>query len=262
MVPLLRMALDISVIIPVYNGKRFLKGAVVSALAARTRRTEIIVVDDGSTDGGIETLSGLEIKVFGHKVNRGIAAAINTGVSLASGKWITVLDSDDLMKPEGLSVREKYLQLSPAFSAVAAIPGDILDEKGKVIPSLRHVLTPGFKLPRELTFEFFQNGGMFPCLLWLFLFDRETVLSLGGLDENLKSAFDCDFLFRWLRKTTIPVISNEVVDRRWHERNHSHKNSRGKKVLHERTQSEILQVCQRYGITTNGSFALWESGYR
>jgi len=91
-----------SIIIPVYNGARYLRECIDSALTQTEKNVEIIVINDGSTD---ETLSILEtytdarIHVLNHIHNTGVASARNTGLAQAHGKWCIFLDADDYMHP-------------------------------------------------------------------------------------------------------------------------------------------------------------------
>src|SRR5450432_4281512 len=84
----------LSVVIPHYNQRDFLPRAVASVLHSEARDLEIIVVDDGSTDGSEPVLAALEatsplIKVIRCETNRGVAAALNTGLAAARGRYVT-----------------------------------------------------------------------------------------------------------------------------------------------------------------------------
>jgi hypothetical protein len=94
----------VSVIIPAYNAARFLPEALESALAQTWKNLEVIVVDDGSTDGTGEAAGSLVLKspnlrLFRFPANRGPAAARNRGIAEAHGEWIAFLDADDTWCP-------------------------------------------------------------------------------------------------------------------------------------------------------------------
>ena len=98
----------VSVIIANYNGAAFLASAVRSAQQQTLRDLEIIVSDDGSDDGSVAILTRLmnedpRIRLVRSANNRGPAAARNRALAIASGEWIAVMDSDDLMHPERLT---------------------------------------------------------------------------------------------------------------------------------------------------------------
>src|SRR6476469_9108169 len=97
--------LRVSVIVPVYNGAGFLTEAIASVRAQDRPVAEIIVIDDGSTDGSgdlAETL-GSDIRVFRHTRNMGPAAARNSGIAEANGTIIGFLDVDDLWSSDAMS---------------------------------------------------------------------------------------------------------------------------------------------------------------
>jgi len=103
--------LDISVIIPTYNRRNTLSRAVESVLNQIYKPIEIIVVDDGSTDGTKEMFSEMYPLVrYIYQANSGVSSARNTGIKSASGDWIALLDSDDEWLPDKLDRQVKLLQ--------------------------------------------------------------------------------------------------------------------------------------------------------
>ena len=99
------MAISISVIIPVYNGEKYLKRSIGSVLEQSVSDIEILLLDDGSTDDSLSMIQDYEkkypdiIKVFSHS-NMGVANTRNKGVILASGRYVMFLDQDDFFDPE------------------------------------------------------------------------------------------------------------------------------------------------------------------
>lgn len=103
--------MDISVIIPTYNRKNTLPRAVESVLNQTYKPVEIIIVDDGSTDGTKEWFSEMYPLVhYIYQVNSGVSLARNTGINSARGDWIALLDSDDEWLPDKLEIQVKLLQ--------------------------------------------------------------------------------------------------------------------------------------------------------
>ncbi|MFY9221885.1 MAG: glycosyltransferase family A protein [Blastocatellia bacterium] len=92
------MQLKISVIIPVFNGEKYIKEAINSVLEQTFQDFEIIVIDDGSTDKTEEIVKSFPTSKIHYEkqVNKGVAAARNGGVELAKNDWIAFLDADDL----------------------------------------------------------------------------------------------------------------------------------------------------------------------
>jgi glycosyltransferase involved in cell wall biosynthesis len=102
----------ISVVVPVYNGSRYLGAALDSVLAQTHREVEVIAVDDGSTDNSPDILAsyGERIMVI-RQTNGGVAAARNTGIARARGAFVGFLDQDDWWRPEKLArQREVFRQ--------------------------------------------------------------------------------------------------------------------------------------------------------
>ena len=96
----------ISIIIPVYNSEKYLATALESAKNQTYQNIEIILVDDGSTDNSITilekyALSDNRIKIIS-QTNQGISAARNAGIKMATGKYITFLDSDDFLSRDAI----------------------------------------------------------------------------------------------------------------------------------------------------------------
>ena len=99
----------VSVIITTYNRRSYLKAAVGSVLAQDYQDKEVIVVDDGSSDGSAEELTGLPVH-YVWKENGGISSARNLGISRASGDFVAFLDVDDLWKKHKLSTQMRLMR--------------------------------------------------------------------------------------------------------------------------------------------------------
>jgi Glycosyl transferase family 2 len=113
----------VSVTMPVHNGERFLRAAVDSVLSQTFRDFELIIVNDGSTDGTAALLDILarqdaRVRIVSLPVNNGAVVARNTALQHATGPLIAVMDSDDVALPERLAVQVAYLDAHPAIAAV------------------------------------------------------------------------------------------------------------------------------------------------
>jgi glycosyltransferase involved in cell wall biosynthesis len=109
----------ISVIIPVYNGERYLAAAIESALAQTRKPIEIIVVDDGSTDGSANVARRFVPSVkYDLQLHAGPGGARNRGVALAQGDYLAFLDADDLWVKEKLEVQMAAFDVSAPPDAV------------------------------------------------------------------------------------------------------------------------------------------------
>ncbi|HYO77551.1 MAG TPA: glycosyltransferase family 2 protein [Thermoanaerobaculia bacterium] len=98
-----------SVVIPMYNRAAFI-GRTLRSCLQQEGELEVIVVDDGSSDGSVDVVRGFDdprIRIVQHETNRGVGPARNTGVDLATGDWIVPLDSDDELLPGAIAVMER-----------------------------------------------------------------------------------------------------------------------------------------------------------
>jgi glycosyltransferase involved in cell wall biosynthesis len=252
----------VSVIIPVYNGARFLRQAVASVLAEPVDDLEILVVDDGSTDGSAESVRDLPVTVLTQPRNMGATRALNRGLAAARGRLVTFLDADDLLSPGGLTWRVRWLEAHPEARAVGGRPTAIIDEQGQVLERYRHVLTPGYVPPAEITLDSYRRGQIYPVCLCLYLFRRELLDAVGAVDVTLQSAYDCDYVFRAARLTPIPIVFEPTFLRRFHDANLSVAGAEQGYSLNARTVSEVKAICARNEVATGDTFYLWECGYQ
>src|SRR2546428_1442849 len=109
----------VSVVIPVYNGEQYLADAIQSVRDQTYQNFEVIVVDDGSTDGSAEVAKrfGEPIR-YVHQANGGVCKARNTGLAAARGGYLAFLDQDDLWLPDKLATQVVYLDSHPEVGAV------------------------------------------------------------------------------------------------------------------------------------------------
>lgn len=253
---------EISVIIPVYNSERFLRSAVTSVLHQKISHVQIIVVDDGSTDNSLETISDLAVDIIRLPKNQGVAAARNAGLKAAKGRYITFLDSDDILSHDSLKWRYDFLEGHANFPAVAGRPAGVIDGDSKPIESLKHLLEKSFKIPEFLTVEFYKNGGTFPVVVWNYMFRKEFVDQIGEFQPSLKIGEDFDFLMRALEISKIPVCFKPVVFRRIHDQNLSVIYSEGRLSLRD----QAIDACRDLSSNLLGKEQLnyfpWETGYK
>ncbi len=192
--------LILSVIIPCYNAGTYLAKAIYSVRNQKTSFpliTEIIVIDDGSTDHSVEQLKRSDLKLL-HQSHQGAAAARNYGMREAKGEYLLFLDADDVLMPGAIELL--YLGLlqnegsAVAFGMAEEFISEELDEKQ----------TRGLAVKGNPFF-----GSLAGCFG-----KRETLLEVGFFDTRLKSGEVVDWMLR-LRKSGLKVLQlAEVTVRR------------------------------------------------
>lgn len=213
--PALPPTLAVSVIVPTYNRRTMVTEAVASVLAQRGVDCELIVIDDGSTDGTAEELAllaatrvpqaGIAMRVLRTSDNRGVAAARNAGVRLARAELIAFLDSDDLWAPAKLSHQVAFMRDNPACQL--AQTGELwLRDDRRVNPGRRHQKRAG---------DIFLDS-LRTCLISPSAVIMRTALfrAVGGFDERLRAAEDYDLWLRILRDYPVGLIDQPLVTRR------------------------------------------------
>ena len=133
------MRTKVSVIMAVYNGERYLEGAISSVLRQTFADFEFIVIDDGSSDATPEILSRIGREdsriVVVRQENRGQTLSLNRAVELAQGNYLARQDADDLSMAERLELQARYLDTHPSV-AVLGTAAQVMDQKGAVIGNL------------------------------------------------------------------------------------------------------------------------------
>lgn len=197
----------VSVVIPTYNRRDLLLRSIDSVLAQTLRVEEIIVVDDGSTDG-----TGEALKVrFGSAItylrqdNAGVSAARNRGLAIAQGEYLSLLDSDDEWLPEKTCRQAKWLDEHRAFGMVLC---DVLlvTREGQLIDVFRRrdfIPEDGLVLRWVL-----RNPALAPASA---MFRREVIETVGGFDPSLKTAEDIEFHLRVAAKWPIGIVNESLA---------------------------------------------------
>jgi hypothetical protein len=182
-----------SVIVPTFQRREFVTRAALSVLAQTFEDFELIVVDDGSTDGTADVVSGLDPRVrYEWQENRGVSAARNTGVRLARGEIVAFLDSDNRWLPQHLSlvigmlVRHPEAVLATTCPQERRLAGAAPLEEADVRDRLSEFL---FEVPVGYT----------SCIA----VRREAVVTVGGFDERLPVLEDSDL---WLRLSMLGPV--------------------------------------------------------
>jgi glycosyltransferase involved in cell wall biosynthesis len=186
----------VSVIIPCHNAARYLGETIESVLAQTFPAFELIVIDDGSTDGTADVIDRYRRRLGGRLIcdsgpNRGVSAARNRGTELASGRYLQYLDADDLLRPDAL--RAKFASLETSGADIAYMDWQKLIESppGHFVPGEVHSRRCNEVQP-ALEIVIFLDFWAPPAAL---LYRREIVDRIGGWNSSLDLVEDGRFLF-------------------------------------------------------------------
>ncbi len=202
----------VSCVVPCFNGERYLAAAIDSILAQTHGRSEIIVVDDGSTDrcADIVRCYGAGVR-YHHQENRGPGAACNQGVALATGAFVTFLEQDDLWLPEKTGRQLAAFDTDPTLDyCVGHIQNFWIPELAEAERRFRDAPVmqpvPGYVVQT--------------LMVRRALFER-----VGRFDETLHFSFASDWFLRASEHGAVGTLLGEVLThRRLHHDNFSRRN--------------------------------------
>jgi len=208
--------MDLSVIIISHNTRELTANAVESVLRSNTRyRFEVIVVDNASTDGSAEAIAARfpEVRLVRNAKNVGFARANNQAIRLARGRYILLLNSDTVVRPDTFETMLDFMEAHPRVGAAGCkvlLPDGSLDKacrRGFPTPaaSFYYVFGLARLFPKSARFNAYHLGHLDPdtdhpvdCLVGAFmLVRRETIGQVGLLDERFfMYGEDVDWCFR------------------------------------------------------------------
>lgn len=211
----------VSVIIPVYNGERYIAETIASVVAQTEPSWEIIAVNDGSKDSSLWVLvaeAGKDSRVRVMSVkNGGVSRARNTGVEAARGEYIAFLDQDDLWAPAKLELQLARFRADRGLG-ISYTNLSIIDHAGAIVREKVLTFTPGKNRGQvfdELVFDCFM--GISSVMMRKALFDE-----IGGFDPQYSLAEDYDFLLKAVRTVPVDYIDEPLILYREHCRSGTH----------------------------------------
>jgi glycosyltransferase involved in cell wall biosynthesis len=196
----------ISIIIPTYNRAAFLLEAIDSVFNQTCSDFELIVIDDGSTDGTTEALKKyVDHLIYHRQTNQGVSGARNQGLRMAQGKWVAFLDSDDLWLPKKLETQLLFFSQIPE-AAICQTEEIWIRNGRRVNPQKKHqkfsgdIFSPSLKL----------------CLVSpsAVMIERELFDRVGPFDEALPACEDYDLWLRISSQFPIYLIDDSLVVKR------------------------------------------------
>jgi len=191
----------VSVLLPVYNGARFLNEAVQSILDQTFRDFELLAVDDGSSDDSLAILRNFERQDSRVRVetreNRGLVFTLNQLISIAKGQFLARMDADDISMPHRFAEQVDFLQIHPEVQLVGTSVTQI-NAAGLKIGHIRSPLDHGHIEAQLL-------DGHCPICHPAVMMRAKAIAEIGGYREEFRDAEDFDL---WLRLSEVGKLAN------------------------------------------------------
>jgi glycosyltransferase involved in cell wall biosynthesis len=202
----------VSVVIPVYNGERFLKESLESVFAQTFHDYEIVCVDDGSTDGTFALLQqyGAQVRVV-QQANAGQSAARNAGVRQATGAFVAFLDQDDRWYPSKLAQQVAVLNAEPNVVLVHC-NYDRMDGDGRVLVAGAALAEQASALASPLG-RLIGEALVFPSAM---IVRRDVFQRVGGFDPELRGFEDFDLIARLKQQGRFVLLNESGMAYRLH----------------------------------------------
>lgn len=200
-------SVTVSIVLPVYNGERFLRQSVDSIMGQSFKDWELIIVDDCSTDNSSKIAESFakkdkRISVVHNKVNRKLPESLNIGFAEAQGKYFTWTSDDNIAKPNWLKTMVDYLDSNPKADMVVGTM-DLIDEDGKFISAT-------LKKNRVFSLAYRNNVGA------VFMYRKSIADKVGKYDTGSFGVEDWDYWCRIALNGTIEYIPDNLYLYRIH----------------------------------------------
>jgi len=197
----------VSVILPIYNGSKYLSKCIKSILDQSYQHYEFIVIDDGSTDDSAAIVANYPAISYWKTTNQGVAAARNLGIEKASGDWICFIDQDDIWTNDSLKLRLDLSQKMPHGKVIIGKQKWFLDGLNEV---------PSWVKPEQMQNDL--DGYLLGCAL----LKKDLFEQYGLFDTSFRFSSDFDWFFR-LKDDAVKFnqIDEVVLEKRIHALNES-----------------------------------------
>lgn len=197
----------VSIVLPVYNGEKYLKTAIESILKQSYKNWELIIIDDCSTDGTSDIVKEFEkkdprVKCYRNEINLKLPRSLNKGFSIAKGEYFTWTSDDNICKESMLEVLVNTLEEKPEIGMVYS-DYVVIDAEGNEIETFK-----------EADPDYLIHGNVCGAS---FLYRREIANKIGEYDAAMFLAEDYDYWIRIYSKTEILHIKDILYFYRVHD---------------------------------------------
>lgn len=193
------MKTDITVLMPVYNGEKYLAEAIESILNQTFTEFELLIVNDGSTDKSVEIINNYKdkrIRLISQN-NGGVSSALNIGLNHATGNYIARFDADDVCYPSRLQEQYKFMLDNPEYILVGS-NADYITKEGEYIFTYKMVDYSDEEIRKSI-------DNKCPFIHSAVMYKKETVMSLGGYEVKAHTFED---YFLWTKLIKVGKVYN------------------------------------------------------
>lgn len=243
----------ISVIMPVYNAEKFVFEAIKSIVDQTYTNWELIIINDGSSDSSINIIKEFDdkrIRIYENELNKGIAFSRNRAIDLANGKYIAIMDNDDISLPNRFEDQVNYLENHNEIDVLSGAC-EVIDSNGELLKRNTSVLKNPKYIRAKLLFQnVFFNGTV---MLRKNLIDENNI----RYRENQYGMEDFCFWVECSKKMEMTSIDSCIYKYREHENNET-KNIKTKAF---KEREKAYSYIQKLSLEKSG-FKLEESDYK
>lgn len=219
----------VTVLIPVYNCQKYVAEAIESVLEQGFSDFELLLIDDGSTDGSRDILGSYadpRIRVILNETNLGIPRTLNKGLGLARGEYFALLDNDDFASPNRLELQVDFLERHEEYAAVGTW-AVTTDEEGRTLGQIKRLFVAPDEVQSQLLFRC--------CLLHPSMTARTSVLRSHVYREDFVTCADFDLWVRVAKTHRIGSLPSILMHHREHADRATHRFS-------QRAKAEKLEI--------------------
>lgn len=248
--------MEISIIVPVYNGEKYINRCLDSILNQTFKDTEVIIIDDGSTDGTGKICDDYSKKnsqmIVYHKLNEGLICARKEGIRLAQGKYIAWVDADDWIEPNFIEVLYNEMEKTNADIVISGC----IKEKNETFIEAQNKFAPGVYEGERLTdiikkilffSEFFEFG--IQPYIWNKLYKKERLIECyKSLDTNIYDGEDVAVVFPYiLNSEKICILDKSLYHYNLHQESMTAKK---REDFYENVSRLYLQLYREFSSST------------
>ncbi len=203
----------LTILMPVFNGKKYIRDAIESILNQKYSDFEFLIIDDGSSDDSIDIVKSYKdarIILIENSENLGEAKTMNIGLKMATGKFIAVMHQDDVCLDNRLEEQVAFLKKNTKVAFLSSWV-EIIDKDDRLIDQIFPSVN------KTEIVNLFAVGDQNPFPHSSVMYDRRCVMEVGGYPEDIKYNEDAFLFLKMIQKAPFAVLPTKLVQIRHHQ---------------------------------------------